>query len=175
MGEASRKEQVASQNQCYVNSLVCNYGILRRPRECRRLRSGLPDMRLVALVMVTSMSSWADAPENLRAKPTGPSRVIEVQPWEPPARVTTKVPGIDGKDSAGIVIQTDPGGDARPWPYGAWIKTPDVGDRNVLELGSDRLPGLPKSQGLAARLSRGFDQGVDALLDLVMPPAKLVR
>jgi hypothetical protein len=106
---------------------------------------------------------------------TGPSRVVEAPAWEPPARPTTKVPGIGGKDAVGIVVPTDPGGDARPWPYGAWIKTPDIDRDMVLELGTNRLPGLPRSGGLAARLSRGFDDGVGKLLDLVMPPAKLVR
>lgn len=132
-------------------------------------------MRGVALVMLLSGSALADSPDDNAKKSVGPSRVVEVQPWEPPARVTTKVPGMKGVPSAGIVIETDPGGDARPWPYGAWIKTPDVGDRNVLELGTDQLPRLPGSDGIAARLSRAFDDGVGALLGLVLPPAKLVR
>lgn len=131
-------------------------------------------MRFVVLLMVLSGSSWADAPDKEPKKP-GPSRVVEVQPWEPPSRATTMVPGMKGVPSAGIVIETDPGGDARPWPYGSWIKTPDVGDHNVLELGTDQLPSLPGSAGLAARLSRGFDAGVGTFLDLVMPPAKIVR
>lgn len=101
--------------------------------------------------------------------------MVEAPRWEPPARATTKVPGIGGKDAVGIVVPTDPGGDARPWPYGAWIKPPDIGDDMVLELGTDRLPGLPRSGGLAAQLSRGLEDGVGALLRLVMPPAKLVR
>ena len=131
-------------------------------------------LRLLALLLVSG-SAFADPPEPVAKKPAGPSRVIEAPGWEPPARKTTKVPGIGGKDAAGIVIPTDPGGDARPWPYGAWIKTPDIGDDNVLELGTDRLPGLPRPLGLAATLSRGFEDGLARLLGLVLPPPRLVR
>lgn len=168
---ASLEYQVTSQNRCYVNSRMCNYGFRLGARECRLRRSGLSGMRLVALLLAWSVVSWADVPPSSR----GPSRVIEAQPWEPPARATAKVPGMSGVPAAGIVIETDPGGDARPWPHGSWIKTPDIGDANVLELGTDRLPGLPRSGGLAARLSRGLDAGVGTLLDLVLPPARLVR
>jgi hypothetical protein len=125
-------------------------------------------MRLVALVLVVG-SGFASADE------PKPSRTVEVTPWEPPARPTTKVPGMNGVPAAGIVVPTDPGGDARPWPHGIWIPTPEVGDKNVLELGTDQLPGLPGSGGLAARLSRAFDHGVGRLLELVMPPPRLVR
>ena len=132
-------------------------------------------MRGVALAMLLTGSAAAEPPDKPARKPAGPSRVVEAPAWEPPARPTTKVPGIGGKDAVGIVIPTDPGGDARPWPHGAWIKTPDIGDDNVLELGTDRLPGLPRSGGLAATLSRGFGDGIGRMLELVMPPPKLVR
>ena len=130
-------------------------------------------MRVVPVVAL--ISGFASADPAKVTTPTGPSKVVEVQPWEPPARATTKVPGVNGIPSAGIVIPTDPGGDARPYPYGAWIRTPDIGDRNVLELGTDSLPGSLRSEGLAARLSRGFDASVGKVLELVMPPAKLVK
>ena len=131
-----------------------NYGIWLDRRESRRVRPGFPDMTvwLVAATLLVSGSAFAD--EKPAAKKTGPSRVVEAPTWEPPARKTTKVPGIGGVDAAGIVIETDPGGDARPWPYGAWIKTPDTGDDNVLELGTDRLPGLPRSGRIVTSCTR---------------------
>jgi hypothetical protein len=140
-----------------------------------RAGAGLTHMtvlRIVLALLVGTGSAGAD-PATTRI-PLGPSKTVEVEPWEPPARVTTMVPGMKGIPSAGVVIRTDPGGDARPWPHGMWIPTPDIGDRNVLELGTDGLPAL-ESTALSARLSRGLDQGVSALFRYLMPPQKLLR
>jgi len=135
---------------------------------------------LTIVVLSRSSAAWADAPKlsaPAQAKvtiPLGPSKVIEVEPWEPPARKTTKSPGIDGTDSSGIVIDPGPHADARPYPYGIWIRPPDIGDHNVLELGTDRLA-TGESSALSARLSRGLDQSVDKLFELILPPPKLLR
>ncbi|MBA3461785.1 MAG: hypothetical protein H0T46_17620 [Deltaproteobacteria bacterium] len=99
---------------------------------------------------------------------------MEVQPWEPPARATTKSPGMKGADASGIVIDPGEHADARRWPYGMWIPTPDVGDRNVLVPGTNGLSD-GSSTALSSRLARGIDQGVGSFLQWLWPPPKLVR
>jgi hypothetical protein len=168
---ARREIRIASQNRCYVNFAMSNSGNSGTPW------SGNPDMailrHLAIASLLASVPAFADEPKP-DAGPQKPARVIEVPPWEPPARATTKTPGIRGQDSSGIVIDPGAHADARPYPYGAWIKTPDIGDRNVLELGTNGLPDRPSS-ALSARLARGLDRGVEKLFELLLPPPKLVR
>lgn len=101
------------------------------------------------------------------AKVTGPSKVVEVEPWTPPARAPQKYPGVTGKDSAAIVIDPGHAGDGQPWPYGIWIKPPATTDRNVIAAGS---LDLPDSAPLSARLARGLDDSVGTVLELLMTP-----
>jgi hypothetical protein len=110
-----------------------------------------------------------DRPNSRPAIRLGPSRVVEVEPWQPPARKTTQTPGVNGAMASGIVIDPGPHGDARPWPYGMLIHPPDTGDRNVLVLGSDDLPG-PLPDTLSGRLTRKLDAGVGTMLELLMTP-----
>jgi hypothetical protein len=131
-------------------------------------------LRLLLVMVLGAGSAAADPEAKPDAKPRGPSKTVEVKPWTPPARPTTKTPGMNGNMASGIVIPTDPGGDARRWPSGMWIPTPDVGDHNVLVPGTNGLSdGRPST--LSGRISRGLEAGVGSFLDLVLPPPKLVR
>lgn len=166
---ASLEAQVASQNRCYVNSEVRNPGNSGPPGSgC----SYMAALRLLLVMVLGTGSATADPPA--KPNPFGPSKTIEVKPWEPPARPTTKTPGMNGNMASGIVIPTDPGGDAQRWPYGMWIPTPDVGDKNVLVPGTNGLSD-GSSSALSARLSRGLDDGVGSFLQWLLPPPKLVR
>src|SRR4051794_10399749 len=109
--------------------------------------------RIAVLVLGLAGSAGAD-PKSAPAK-RAPSPAVEVEPWVPPARATDKVPGMNGAMASGIVIAPEGGADARPWPYGIWIRTPDVGDRNVIVPGTNDLPD-GESSALSARLSRGL-------------------
>lgn len=101
------------------------------------------------------------------AQATGPTKVVEAEPWTPPARAPQKYPGVTGKDSAAVVIDPGHAGDGQPWPYGIWIKPPVTPDMNVIVAGS---LDLPDSAPLAARLVRGLDDSIGTMLELLMTP-----
>ena len=128
-------------------------------------------MRAIGVLLVLVTTAAADPPAKA-PRPPGPSKVVEVEPWKPPPRATTKSPGINGAAASGIVIDPGPQADARPWPYGAMIRPPDVGDHNVLVPGSD---GLPDSDALSARLARGFDLGLGRAFEWLLTPKFVPR
>jgi hypothetical protein len=123
-------------------------------------------MRAIGVLMALSGLAAADSPAK-QTIPLGPSKVVEVEPWTPPAKPTQKFPGMKGTASNAVVIAPDPDGDARPWPYGIWIRPPAFRDDNVIRSGTSDLP---DSAGLAGRLSRQFDDGVGTLLEWLMTP-----
>jgi hypothetical protein len=154
----SLENQVASQNRCYVNSEVRNPGNSGPPG------SGCPDMTALRVLLAVVLGAGSAAAET-----------VEVEPWQPPPRATTKSPGIKGVDAAGIVIDPGRHPDGQRWPYGMWIPTPDIGDDNVLVPGTNALSDGAVSSALSARISRGIDQGVEGLLKWLLPPPKLLR
>lgn len=117
----------------------------------------------VALLMLSPMAA-AETPAP--AASLGPSKVVEVQPWTPPARAAQKYPGVTGKDALGVVIDPEHG-DGQRWPYGIWIEPPATRDDMALVPGS---MDLPASAALSARIARGFEDSVGAVLDLLMTP-----
>ena len=137
-------------------------------------------MRAIGVLVLLTAAASADpatgaaTPKSadLGAIRIGPTKVIEVAPWTPPARVTTRSPGITGQPANGIVI--DPGGssDGRPWPYGIWIRPPETGDRNVVVLGTDSLPF--DDLALPGKLTRTFDLGMGSFLEWLMTP-RIIR
>lgn len=129
-------------------------------------------MRSFGVLMLLASAAAADpgaagTPPVMREAPPGPSKVIEVEPWVPPARAPGRYPGVGGKDAAGVVI--DPGAhpDGRPWPYGMWIRPGGTQDHNVLVPGTN---GLPDSAPLATELGRSLDLGVGRFLEWLMTP-----
>lgn len=124
-------------------------------------------MRAIGLLVLLTGFATADPADKPKTIPLGPSNVVEAEPWTPPARSAQKYPGVTGKDSAAVVIDPGHGGDGQPWPYGIWIKPPASYDNNVIGLGTSDLP---DSATLSARLARGFDESVGAVLELLMTP-----
>ena len=128
-------------------------------------------MRAIGVLVVLSglaAADPADQPNTAKLRiPLGPSKVVEVEPWTPPAKVAQKYPGMTGASSNALVIDPGPNGDGMPWPYGIWIKPPVSLDTNVITLGTSDLP---DSATLSARLARGFDDSVGTVLELLMTP-----
>jgi hypothetical protein len=128
-------------------------------------------MRAIGVLVVLSglaAADPADQPNTAKlAIPLGPSKVVEVEPWTPPAKVAQKYPSMKGPDSNAVVIDPGSHGDAQPWPYGIWIKPPASLDDMGIQPGTSDLP---DSATLSARLSRHFDNGVGAVLELLMTP-----
>ncbi len=122
-------------------------------------------MRALGVVLLLTVFSSAEPPRP--AIKAGPSKVIEAPAWEPPARPTTKVPGMTGADSTAIVIDPGAHADARPWPHGIVIRPPETGDHNVIELGSSDLPASTK---LSVRLGRTLDHGLGQFLEWLLTP-----
>ena len=123
-------------------------------------------MRPIGVLMLLTGLAAADPAARIRI-PLGPSKVVEVEPWQPPARPTGKYPGITGQDSAAVVLAPGPHGDGRPWPYGILIAPPRTGDDNQIVSGSNGLPG---SDLLSAQLARRFDLGVGQVLEWLLTP-----
>jgi len=128
-------------------------------------------MRAIGVLVVLSglaAADPADPPNTAKLTiPLGPSKVVEVEPWTPPAKVAQKYPGMTGQDSNAVVIDPGPHGDAQPWPYGIWIKPPASSDDMAIRPGTNDLP---DSAALSARLARSFDNGVGTVLELLMSP-----
>ncbi|MBL0213033.1 MAG: hypothetical protein IPQ07_04055 [Myxococcales bacterium] len=127
-------------------------------------------MRLFGVLMLMSglaMANPAPAPGAKVRIPLGPSKTIEVEPWTPPARAAQTYRGVTGQPSAAVVIDPGPHGDAQPWPYGIWIRPPGSSDANVIDTGTNHLPG---SEHVSARLSRALDLGVGQFLEWLMTP-----
>ncbi len=133
-------------------------------------------MRLLGVLMLMSGLAAADPAPNPAAGakiriPFGPSKTIEVEPWTPPARTAQAYRGVTGQPSAAVVLDPGPHGDAQPWPYGIWIRPPGSSDPNVIESGTNRLPGSsPRSSHVSTRLSQAFDLGVGQFLEWLMTP-----
>ncbi len=123
-------------------------------------------MRAISILVVLANLAAADSAPTLRI-PLGPSKVVEVEPWTPPARTAQRYPGVTGTNAAGVVIDPGHAGDGQPWPYGIWIKPPASTDNNVITMGTRDLP---DSAALSARLARRFDDSVGAVLELLMTP-----
>ncbi len=124
-------------------------------------------MRAIGVLVVLSGLAAADPEPAKLTIPLGPSKVVEVEPWTPPAKVAQKYPGMTGAPSNAVVIDPTPHGDGQPWPYGIWIKPPASRDDNVITMGTSDLP---DSAALSARLARGFDDSVGTILELLMTP-----
>ena len=127
-----------------------------------------------AIVLASGVAVAApDAGSNAAARPkipAGPSPAIAVEaiPAGPLPEPVDLVPDVRGGKVISRLIEPPANfGDARPYPYGAVIQPPDVGDDNAAVIGTTDLP---DSRPLSGRLAGKLDAGVGAILGLLFTP-----